>query len=120
MEAVPPSMFVSGGRWEELGMTVRLSQGDIDGVARFYGRPPEAASITTNPPGLAVVIDGARIKTPARLAWKANTSHVLEPPSPQGGGATRYLFGRWNDEGERVRSVTITPDTTWLEANFIV
>ena len=120
METVPPGILVSGGRWEDSDSAVRLSQGDIDGVARYYGRPPKATSITTNPPGLDIVIDGVRIKTPARLAWKANTTHVLEAPSPQGGDATRYLFGRWNDGGERVRTVTITPDTTWLEANFIV
>ena len=119
METVPPGMVVSSGRWSSWGVDSQLSQGDIEGVARFYGRPPVVTSITTNPPGLDVVIDGFRVKTPARLAWKANTSHVLEAPSPQGEGATRFLFGRWNDEGERVRSVTIGPDTTWFEANFI-
>ncbi len=120
METVPPGMAVSGGRWGAGGMDARLSQGDIDGVAKFYERPPKATSITTNPPGLDVVIDGVRVKTPAQLAWKANTSHVLEAPSPQRGGATRFLFGRWSDGGERVRTVTITPDATWFEANFIV
>lgn len=120
METVPPGLLVSDGRWEDLGTGVRLSQGDIDGVARFYGRVPKATSITTNPPGLDIVIDGVRVRTPARLAWKADSTHVLEAPSPQGGDATRYLFGRWNDEGERVRTVTITPETTWLEANFII
>ena len=120
METVPPGMLVSGGRWEDSDNSVRLSQGDIDGVARYYGRPPKATSITTNPPGLEIVINGVRVKTPARLAWKANTTQVLEAPSPQGDDTTRFLFGRWNDGGDRVRTVTITPETTWFEANFIV
>ena len=120
METVPPGMLVSGGRWEDTDSAVRLSQGDIDGVARYYGRPPKATSITTNPPGLDIVINGVRVKTPARLAWKANTTQVLEVPSPQGDETTRFLFGRWNDGVERVRTVTITPETTWFEANFIV
>ena len=97
-----------------------LSQRDIAGVARLYGKPPETTSITTNPPELEIIVDGVRMTTPASFDWIADSTHILEAPVSQTRDGSRYLFGRWNDEGGRLRNLTTGPDATWLEANFIV
>lgn len=113
METIPPGMpipYTEGG----------LSAGDIDGVARLYGRPSRATTISTNPPGLEILVNGRRFTTPARFFWSPGTRHVVEAPSPQIEGQRRFLFGRWNDGGDRRHTVTADPDATWLEANFIV
>ena len=96
-----------------------LSAGDIDGVARLYGTVPTATTITTNPAGLAVLVDGESVTTPARFDWSAGSTHTLQAISPQTIGGQRFVFGRWNDEGGSQRTVTAGPESTWFEANYI-
>ncbi len=110
LETIPPGLRIRAGG---------LSAGDVDGVARLYGSSPSATTITTNPPGLALIVDGVRKDTPTTVQWPAGTTHVLEAPVSQMLDGARYLFGRWNDGGQRRHSVTASRDATWLEANFI-
>ena len=111
IESIPPGIAMPS---EE------LSAGDVDGVARLYGKPPETVSVSTNPPGLAIVVDGVRVTTPVSFDWADGTNHILEVPVSQEKEGARYLFGRWNDGASRLRNVTVGDDLTWLEANFIV
>ena len=111
LETVPPGMNVPSGG---------LSPGDIDGVARLYGQLPSTTVISTNPPGLEIVVDGVRVATPANFDWAIRSDHSVEAPISQTNGDSRYLFGRWSDGSPRSRNVTATADRSWLEANFIV
>ena len=113
IDSIPPGL--------QIGNPGGLSAGDIDGVARMYGQPPAAITITTNPPGLELVIDGIRTATPATLDWAEGSVHTLEASAaPQARSGTRHLFGRWNDAAPRVRTVIADPaERTWFEANFI-
>ena len=111
IRTIPPGMPVPSDR---------LSAGDIDGVARLYGTPPAATTISTNPPGLEIFVDGERVVTPAQFEWSPGTTHSLQALSPQTIGAERFVFGRWNDEGGSQRTVTAGPESTWFEANYIV
>lgn len=111
VETIPPGMLVSGAQ---------LSTGDIDGVARLYGRPPTVTTVSTNPPGLEIIVDGQRATTPVRFEWPAASEHVLEAPTQQAFAGGRYIFGRWNDDGPRRRTVTAGPAVTWVEANYVV
>ena len=101
------------------GSSNGLSSGDIDGVARLYGTVPTATTITTNPAGLAILVDGESVTTPARFDWSAGSTHTLQALSPQTIGAERFVFGRWGDEGGSQRTVTAGPESTWFEANYI-
>ena len=112
IESIPPGMPIRSARW--------LSAGDIDGVARMYGMPPTATTISTNPPGLEIVVDGERVVTPASFDWDPGSEHVLQVPSPQSIGSVRYVFGRWNDGEDSERTITSDPEVTWYEASFIV
>ena len=117
-----------------------LSSGDIDYVARLYGQPPTATTISTNPPGLDIIVDGVRYTTPAAFDWLPGTEHTLEAPTLQIGSnsvlghccndvavsaspeeeRTRFVFGSWTDEGRRAHPVTADPARTWYQANYIV
>ena len=110
LETIPPGMPLRIGR---------LSAGDIDGVARMYGMPPSTTTVSANPPGLDVIVDGIRVTTPATFTWLPGSDHTLEAPSPQSADDNRYLFGRWNDNGDQKHTVKADPDSTWFEANFI-
>ena len=97
-----------------------LSPGDIDGVARLYGRPPTATIISTNPAGLEIIVDEERYRTPASFDWAPGTTHVLEAPLRQGPqNGVQYVFGRWTDGGGPRHAVTGDPGTTWYQASFI-
>ena len=96
---------------------------------------PTAVTVTTNPAGLQIIVDGTTYTSPQTFNWTLNSKHTLNlPADPQvtspSDGAT-YEFAKWNDGGARSHSVTngggsglLTspagkPATTVYEANFI-
>lgn len=111
METIPPGIDIPAAG---------LSAGDIDGVARLYGQVPETLTISSNPPGMDILVDKLRYTTPVSFDWPDRSIHTIEPPVSVVKGATRYLFGRWNTGGNRLRYVIAGQVGTWLEANFIV
>ena len=112
METVPPGI--------NDGLSYGLSAGDIDGVARLYGRPPTATTLSTYPPGLDLIVDGKRVETPVVFDWPEGGEHVVEAPLAQARGReARYLFGRWNADRGRRMEVT-AGERTWIEANYVV
>ena len=119
-ETIPPGMLLRqrGFAEDQQG----LSRGDIDAVARLYGLPPLGITLSTNPPGLALVVDGTRVTSPRRYQWARGSRHVIEAPlaQPAQRPEIRYLFGRWSDGGNRSHTITASPDATWYEANFIL
>lgn len=117
-ETIPPGMLMQ--RQDLASHLQGLSAGDIDAVARLYGIPPTGTTVSTNPPGLALVVDGIRVTSPHRYRWAPGSQHVIEAPLAQQAPGSRYLFGRWSDGGKRSHTITVDPDSTWYEANFIL
>ena len=116
METIPPGIPFGG---EQMGQSAELSHGDIDAVARLYGHIPTEYVIATNPPGLEVIVDGERLTAPVRFTWEIGSEHTLEMPAPQFRPGSRFLFGRWSDDGAQAHTITATTDTTLYYANFI-
>ena len=111
METIPPGLHIP---------SAGLSQGDINSVALLYQKSPTTTTISTNPDGLEILVDGQRMTAPARLNWVSGSTHSIEAPVVQGQDGSRYLFGKWSDGGDRRHDVVASTDTTWVEANFIV
>ena len=113
LETVPPGIGVRTGL---------LSAGDIDGVARLYGRRPRTTTLATNPAGLELIVDGERVTTPKTYSWAPGSRHTVQAPFLQRfspGDPTRYVFARWNHSSDgRVTTLTAGPNRTWIEANF--
>ena len=101
----------------DLGVGPMLSAGDLDAVQRMYGEPPKLTTISTNPPGLEILVDGERRRTPVALDWTAGTQHTLEAVSPQNREDARSEFARWNDDGRPLHTVTAGV-LTHYQANF--
>jgi Astacin (Peptidase family M12A)/Abnormal spindle-like microcephaly-assoc'd, ASPM-SPD-2-Hydin len=110
------------------------SAADIDGIERLYGAIPTQVTVTSNPPGLQVVVDGETITTPQTYAWALNSTHTLNvPTAPQTLSSTgvSYTYGRWNDSEVESHTITVTPGNnmvtqpatapaiTVYQANFI-
>jgi hypothetical protein len=124
VESIPPGIPLSS--------LTSYSAGDIDGVERLYGAAPTSVTVTSNPPGLSVVVDGTAITTPQSFAWKLKSTHTLAVgSSAQTVGGVAYTYGRWNDNTAASHSITITqgnntlthpatsPSVTVYTANFI-
>ena len=116
LETIPPHMPVG-----QLGSFI--SPGDADTVARMSGLTPESWTISTNPAGLTVVVDGVELTTPAVFDWALGSTHTLSVPEPQVRSGSHYTFGRWSDrstdEFRDTRTVVAATDTTLYEANFV-
>ncbi len=127
LESIPPGIPLSN----QTGYSI----GDIDAIKRLYGFTPSAVTVTTNPPGLQIIVDGTTYTAPQTFSWALNSSHTLNLPAgaqtvTPADGAT-YEYGLWNDLGARSHTVTAgggtglltspatDPATTVYEANFI-
>lgn len=117
MQYVPFAFTRNGGTTIEsipAGMPLSNATGytaaDIDAVKRLYGHVPSAVTVATNPPGLAVIVDGHRYATPHSFAWALGSSHGLKVPGGlQTLDGTSYLYGRWNDGGSAGHTITVAP-----------
>ena len=120
----------------DVGQLEGYSAGDIDAVKRLYGQVPVAVTVTTNPPGLKVAIDGVTRITPYVAWWRMGSLHRLDvPESIQEYGTFKAAFGRWSHDpsatprtkqewvvepGRGVQGEPVTsPRTTVLTANFV-
>ncbi len=120
METIPPHMPVGQYRAPS-DLTKLVTPGDADTVARMFGLPPSSWTISTNPLGLTVIIDGEEVTTPVAFDWTPGSEHTLSvPPQSQVLPGSRFRFGRWSDANAvRTRTVTATFATTLYEANFV-
>jgi hypothetical protein len=95
---------------------------DIDGIERLYNNAPTAVTVTTNPPGLQVIVDGVTVTAPQVFNWALNSNHTLNVPTnvqSQSGNIVNsnppqattfyYTFGRWNDATAASHTITVSP-----------
>jgi astacin len=128
LETIPPGMPLSN----QVGYTA----GDIDAIERLYGQAPTAVTVTSNPPGLTVMVDGNNVVTPQVYKWPLGAYHTLAVAS---GAQTltinnqpyTYIFGHWNDNGAASHQIhnvrgngtlaqpETSPAATVYSANFV-
>ncbi len=86
------------------------SAADIDGIERLYGAIPTSVTVTSNPPGLQVIVDGTAVTTPQVYNWALNSTHTLNvSTTPQTLNGVSYIYGRWNDSTTQSHTITVTP-----------
>ncbi len=115
LDSIPPGMPLSN--------PVGYSVADIEGIMRLYGVAPTEVTVTSNPPGLQVIIDSTPITTPMTFSWNLNSMHTLSvaagvqtvngvivgSSNPQEPTTFYYEYGRWNDGGAQNHTITVTP-----------
>lgn len=75
--------------------------------------------VSTNPPGLSVVVDGASYTAPVAFPWEAGTRHTIEVNTPQSGDpGVRYEFTAWSDGLGRSHEVLVPQTSTTWTASF--
>ena len=69
-------------------------------------------SLATIPSGLQILVDGAPGTAPYPYFCEPGSTHILQAPTPQIAGSTRYALRSWSDGGLATHAVTCTaPDT---------
>ena len=111
IETIPPGI--------PIGQRTGLSPGDIDAVSHMYGMPPKYITIATHTAGLKIIVDGVEYQAPRKFDWKAGSTHSIEAPAEQSSEGKRYEFGRWNDDGPPVHTITVSQEQTIYTANFV-
>jgi len=77
-------------------------------------------TITSNPPGLKVMVDDQSCVVPCNFTWTAGSTHTLSAvtAASAGGGTSRYLFRRWSDGGGLSHAVTAPDAASTYTANY--
>jgi hypothetical protein len=112
-----PEPVVDGVPVEDTG---DYSAGDKEAIERLYGAPPTQVTVTSNPIGLQVEVDGTAITTPQTYSWTLGSTHtlaVLNGVQTLSGGIEAstttatfyYTYGRWNDNGLQSHTITVLP-----------
>lgn len=102
--------------------TFDYSAGDKETIRRLYGAAPTQITVTSNPVGLALVVDGATVTTPATYAWPLYSTHTLDVPAevqslsgavlnsnPSVAATFYYTYGRWSDGAAQSHQITVVP-----------
>ncbi len=120
IETVPAGIPLGSSDGVPFTSTADYSRGDKEGIKRLYGAAPASVTVTSNPVGLKVVVDGTTITTPASFSWTLNSTHTLDVPdgvqtltgkiaNSTTSTTFYYAYGRWNDSTSQSHTITVTP-----------
>ncbi|MEM4168995.1 MAG: hypothetical protein QXY99_02785 [Thermoproteota archaeon] len=70
-------------------------------------------TVTTEPEGLSITVDGAVYTSPQTFTWLSGTVHTIGTISPQLKENTIYTWVSWSDGGGISHAVTATGDATY-------
>ena len=106
-----------------IGQRAGLSAGDIGGIKRLYPSASRAAGINVsvtisgNPNGPSIMVDGATYATPATFSWLEGSVHSVSAPDSLV-GAIRQSFVSWSNGGDRTQEITTSTHSLDLEVTY--
>ncbi len=102
-----------------IGEATGLSPGDITNVRRLYGQPLSRVTISTFPNGMPITVDGVSFTSTQSFDWPDGSTHTISTAATAStANDTRFLFGRWNDDGDRTHTVTAAAGA-YVTASFV-
>jgi hypothetical protein len=120
IETIPAGIPLANVDGVPVPSKVDYSAGDKETIERLYGAVPSKITITSNPVGLQIIVDGANVTTPQTYAWALNSTHTVDVASGVqtltgdiAGSTTSatfyYTYGNWNDRGAQSHNITVAP-----------
>jgi uncharacterized protein (TIGR03437 family) len=101
-----------------IGWALTVSALDAEGVDRMYGAQPKGVTISANPEGVQVLVDGRLVRTPVTFDWKPGETHTLSVQRQDTPNAV-YDFGTWSDGGAQTHTIVVTPERSAYVVNMI-
>ena len=77
-----------------------------------------AVTVSTSPPGLQIVVDGATLTAPQTFQWAVGSNYTIGVNSPQTAGGKFYAFTNWLDGGNQTKTVATPTAAGSYTANF--
>jgi hypothetical protein len=117
---IPDEGETSDNVWYTLILTVSDSKGrsDKDSV-RILPRK-SAIAVTTDPPGLEVLIDGQPVSTPVEIISVEGMKRSFAVESPQLAGGKEFEFESWSNDGDMAQTLATPADDLALTARFSI
>ena len=122
IETIPAGIPLGNAEGVPGSEPVDYSAGDKEAIERLYGAPPTQVTVTSNPVGLQVLVDGNPnpVITPQVFNWALNSTHTLSvadgvqtvSSTIEGSSAPAmfyYTYGRWNDSTAQTHTITVLP-----------
>ena len=120
IETVPAGIPLQNTEGVPVPAKADYSAGDKETIERLYGAPPTHVTVTSNPVGLQVEVDGELVTTPQTYSWALNSTHTLNVASgvqtltgdienSTTSTTFYYTYGRWNDSTEQSHTITVLP-----------
>jgi uncharacterized repeat protein (TIGR02543 family) len=89
---------------------------EVSGVAK---EPTQTYTVTTNPSGLQITVDGVIYTAPQSFSWAVGSSHTVSVSSLQAGGSgVRYVYSSWSDGEKQSHTITAPSSSTTYTASF--
>jgi hypothetical protein len=112
--AIPAAGHTDVSVFYRVHLSVRDSAGNTHAVQQDVLPRTASVRLATEPPGLALRLDGQPAPAPIVFLGVAGVPREVEAPSPQLVDGTTWAFDAWADGGARARTIT-TPlvDTVW-------
>ncbi|MBL8178163.1 MAG: hypothetical protein JNK48_26045 [Bryobacterales bacterium] len=121
-----PTIVTTNPAGASIGQRNGLSANDIAGVRVMYPAttpvtpPPPVnvtVTITSNPVGRTVAVDGVAVVTPYTATWTSGTAHTVSAQNVTS-GTTLYSFLTWSNGGAQTHTVTTPSTNLTLTANY--
>lgn len=115
---VPTEGETSDNVWYRIILTVTDSRGLVgkDSVDIFPKK--STITVTTDPPGLEITLDGQFILTPVEIISVEGMARTFGVDSPQLLEGAEYEFESWSNGGDATQTITTPADDIQLIANF--
>lgn len=107
-----------------IGQRTGLNSGDIAGLKLMYpsgstsGTSTVAVTISSNPTGMPVALDGVAAVAPVTVNWVPGSVHTISAYNPAAVNGTRMTFAKWSDGGTASHQITVPASATNLRADY--
>ena len=115
---VPTEMETSPNVLFRIFLTVVDSDGALHTVSRDITPILSEITLTTNPAGLNLKLDGKVVTTPYTFTGASGVSREIEAVTPQSLNGQSYIFSSWSDNGARTHTIATPATATTFTANF--
>ena len=76
-------------------------------------------TITSDPTGLQIEVDGTPVITPQTYSWNPGDNHTLNALSPQSGGTgIQFVYNSWSNGGAQSQTLTVPGSPTTYTASY--
>ncbi len=127
---IPPTSGITGSSfqvplsihgfnvWYRIYLRVTDSDGQATTTFREVYPNRSTYTITSNPSGLQLYLDGESIFTPYSYTITVGAVQTVEARSPQDRNGTSYQFSNWSDGGAATHTIKIPATNATLTANY--